>query len=53
MSEIEWFECDRCGFVGNKIHPIYDLPIGREYDGEMLCASCRLSQRMQDGDFDE
>ena len=47
----ETFTCERCGFVGNRHDPIHDIPIAGEYDGDLLCASCRVTRRMEDGDF--
>ena len=49
MKNVE--TCENCGWVGTVENPTQDLTIFKLYDGEMLCASCRLDARIADDDF--
>ena len=44
-------QCEDCNHVGNRIDPITDQVLFQEYDGRMLCASCRVDARLEDGDY--
>jgi hypothetical protein len=43
--------CESCGSYGNRVDPVSGLTIYREYNGRMLCSSCRVDERLADGDF--
>jgi len=51
MSQYETFTCETCGWFGDVTDPITGLEMGARYNGQMLCSSCRVDQRLADGDF--
>jgi len=44
-------KCEECGHVGNRIDPITEQVLFQEYDGQMLCAFCRIDARIADNDY--
>jgi hypothetical protein len=52
MSEVyDGYTCDECDYHGMKVDPISGLTLSKEYNGEMLCSSCRVDKRLEDGDY--
>jgi len=51
MTDWEAAKCEDCGHVGNRIDPVTEQTLFQTYNGEMLCASCRVDQRLKDGDY--
>lgn len=47
----EMFICESCGWGGNKTHPVTGGKLGAEYNGEILCSSCRVDKRLADNDY--
>jgi len=43
--------CEVCGHSGHKTDPVYEIAMFAEYADKMMCSSCRVDQRLSDGDF--
>jgi hypothetical protein len=43
----DWETCNECGYSG----PVANDNIFGAYNGEMLCATCRVDKRLEDGDY--
>ena len=43
--------CEKCGHTGDKINTLGQT-IFRTYNDSLLCASCRVDERLADDDFE-
>jgi len=45
--------CEICSMSGFTTHPVTGQTIMETYKEQMLCPSCRIDQRLEDGDYSE
>jgi len=51
MSAVDTYTCESCGSYGDTVDPVTGQQMGEEYNGEMLCPTCRVDKRLEDGNF--